>query len=218
MPYINVEDRVKFEPAVKELLEILHDSTDTIYIKGEYFGYFVNRLVRKWLADPDYVKPAFNSFFFNESKRKALSNASDHLAAAISKGDPLASAAQLNYCLTAVLWGVLGESAEFPKANYGFRTYLRAMIEKVLQSVETVNTGSQRDMAMAFRRHLIIRGVLADVVSETHRNLTVKEEENPSTQVDKFGDNSSIWADGKLVLTRKFPAFDTSAPKENEIL
>jgi hypothetical protein len=47
----------------------------------------------------------------------------------------------------------------------------------VLTNIETVNVGSQRDMAMAFRRHLIISGVLGDVVSETYRRLTTPYEQ-----------------------------------------
>jgi hypothetical protein len=174
MPYIKLEERSKFLSSINEIMGILRDGTDTIYIKGEYFGYFVNRFVKKWLGDQSFTQHSFNSFFFNESKKKALNNASDHLAAAIMKGDPLATAGEIHYCISTILWGLLGKAEGFGEAHYGFRTYLRAMIEKVLQSVETVNTGSQRDMAMAFRRHLIIRGVLGDVVSETYRRVTAE--------------------------------------------
>lgn len=197
MPYIKLEDRVKYEPLITETLSILKDSTDTIYIKGEYFGFFVNRLAKRYLADPEYTQHSFNSFFFNESKKKALSYAADTIASMINRADPIASAGELNYALSSVLWGFLGEAQGFEQVGYGLRTYLRAVIERVMSSIETVNVGSQRDMAMAFRRHLIIRGVLADVISETYRLKTGPYEDCKALE------NGRIWQDGKLVLPVK---------------
>lgn len=194
MPYIKLSERPKFAHEIEEILGILGDKNDTMYTKGEYFGYFVNRVCRRYLADPDYTQNSFNSFFFNETKKKTLSNAADSIAARINRADPLGSAGELNYGISAVLWAILGQCEGFEYANYGMRTYLRGIIEKVLDSIETVNTGSQRDMAMAFRRHLIIRGVLGDIVSETYRRATVPYEQH------KMGENGDVWADGKLVL------------------
>ena len=189
-----MEDRVKFEHTVGEVLSVLSDKNDTVYVKGEYFGYFVNRLAKRFLADPDYTKNAFNSAFFNESKKKTLASAADSMAATINRADPIASAAELNYCVSAVLWGVLGEAEGFEDPGYGVRAYLRAMVEKVLASVETVNTGSQRDMSMAFRRHLVIRGVLADVVSETYHRFTTPYEDG------KLSENGDIWQKKQLKI------------------
>lgn len=195
MPYIKLNDRTKFQTSINEVLGILKDPNDTLYIKGEYFGYFVNRVAKRFLADPDYTQNSFNSAFFNDSKKKTLNNAADSIAAMINRSDPIASAGELNYSLSAVLWGFLGEAEGFQPAGYGLRTYFRAIIEKVMESVNTVNTGSQKDMAMAFRRHLAIRGVLADVVSETYRLKTAPYEES------KIVENGDIWVDGKLVTS-----------------
>jgi hypothetical protein len=184
MPYISLADRTKFKSGITEMIGLLHDPNDTLYIKGEYFGYFVNRLVRKWLGDPNFTHHSFNSFFFNESKKKTINNCADSIAASVHKGDPLATAGELTYCISAVTLGFLGHAEGFNEAHYGLRIYLRAMLEKIQESVETVNTGSQRDMAMAFRRHLIVRGVVSDVVS----------------QICVIENVQDIWQDGKLVL------------------
>lgn len=194
MPYIKLVDRPKFAHSINEALGILKDANDTVYTKGEYLGYFVNRAVKRFLADPDYTQNSFNSAFFNESKKKALSNAADSIAALINRSDPVASAGELNYALTAVIWGFLGEAEGFEYAGYGLRAYVTGILERVASTIGTVNTGSQRDMTMAFRRHLVIRGVLHDVMSETYRRRTANYEDS------KVAQNKDIWEGGKLVL------------------
>lgn len=194
MPYIKLNDRAKFSGSIIDALGVLKDPNDAPYLKGEYMGYFVNRLVRRFLIDPNYTANAFNSMHFNEGKKKTLVQAADSLSAMINRSDPIASAGELNYVISSVLWGFLGDAEGFPSAGYGMRTLMRSVIDKIGQSIETVNNGSQKDMAMAFRRHLIIRGVLADVATETYRLKTVPYEEL------KMAENGDIWQDGKLVL------------------
>lgn len=194
MPYIKLVDRTKFSVPIMDALNVLKDPNDTPYLKAEYFGFFVNRLVRRFLIDPDYTANSFNSYHFNEGKKKTLIQAADSLSAAINRADPIATAGELNYSITAVLWGFLGDAEGFVSVGYGMRTLMRGVIEKINQSIETVNSGSQKDMAMAFRRHLIIRGVLADIVTETYRLKTIPYEEL------KIAENGHVWKDGKLVL------------------
>lgn len=194
MTYASPNERVKFANLITETLDVLRDPNDAPYLKGEFFGYFVNRVVRKFLIDPDYTGNSFNSYFFNEAKKKLLTHSADSISALVNRSDPIASAAELNYAITAILWGFLGDAAGCPAVGYGLRAYLRAVITKISQSIETVNSGSQRDMTMAFRRHLIIRGVLDDIVSETYRIKTIPYED------EKRRENGDIWKDGKLVL------------------
>lgn len=194
MPYIKQDDRVKFASSIQEVLGVLKDSNDTFYVKGEYFGYFVNRCVKRFLADPDYTQNSFNSMFFNESKRKALSNAADSIAAMINRADPIAGAGDLNYAISAVMWGFLGEAEGFPKIGYGIRAYLEGILDRIKCSIETVSTGSQKDATMAFRRHLVIRGVLSHIVKEAYRLKTAPYEDQ------KIEENGTVWQDGKLVL------------------
>jgi hypothetical protein len=74
--------------AIKDILGILQDPNDTLYIKGEYFGYFVNRMCKRFLATRTTRATPFNSFFFNESKKKTLSSSADSLAACINVATP----------------------------------------------------------------------------------------------------------------------------------
>lgn len=190
MPYIKMVDREKFKVSILEALGVMNDSNDNFYLRGEYFGFFVNRLCRRFLNAPDYTANSFNSAFFNESKKKTLVNASDSISAALNRADPLTSAGEMNYAITAVLWGVLGDAVGFEIAGYGIRAYLTGILEKVCSSIDTVNVGSQKDMTMTFRRHLIIRGVLHDVLLEVYRRKTALYENN------KLDENGDIW-DGK---------------------
>lgn len=197
MPYIKLNERPKFAASINEVVAILQDDNDTLYVKGEYLGYFINRCVKRFLADPDYTQSSFNSTFFNESKKKTLSNSADSIAAMINRADPIAGAGELNYAVSAVLWGFLGQAKNQPEAGYGVRAFTTGIIERVLSSVTTVNLGNQRDMTMAFRRHLVIRGVLHDIMLETYRRWT-------SAYEDKKGlENGDIWMDGKLVLPKE---------------
>lgn len=194
MPYIKQEDRLKFQSAIENVLSAIMEGTETPYIQGEYFGFFVNRLVRRFLNSPDAENNSFNSAFFNESKKKTLTNYADKVCAMLNRADPLSAAGELNYAVTALYWGLLGEAEKVPSAKYGMRAYLVGILEKVYSSLETVNSGNQRDATMAFRRHLIIRGVLHDVLSETYRRQTGYYED------EKRLENKDIWHLGKLVL------------------
>lgn len=187
-------DRSKFEVPVAEALGVFNDGSDTLYIKGEYFGYFLNRCVKKYIADPNYTQHTFNSAFFNDGKRKALSNAADSIAAVLHRADPIGMAEELNYAVTAVLWAILGDANGFPPASYGVRAYLTGIIEKVMSSLDTVNSGNKSDMTMAFRRFLVARGVLHNILSETYRLKTAIYEEG------KIAENGDIWDDGVLEL------------------
>ena len=193
MPYIKKEERTKFANHIQDVLGILKDQNDSFYVKGEYFAYFVNRCVKKFLVDPDFTQNTFNSANFNEGKKKTLMNAADSIAAVIDRADPIAGAGDLNYAITAVMWGFLGEAEGFPKIGYGIRAYLEGILDKIKDSIESVSNGSQKDSTMAFRRHLVIRGVLSHVMKETYRLKTVPYEEV------KIDQNGTVWADGKLV-------------------
>lgn len=194
MPYIPMEDRPKFQHAINQMIGIFKESNDNLNTKGEYFGYFVNRLVRRFLQDPNHTANAFNSANFVDTKRKTIANCADSMCAVITSPDVVASAGKLNYGITAVLWGFLGECEGLPEAGYGMRAYLRGMLDRINSTIETVNTGSKSDMTLAFRRHLVIRGVLGDVISETYRRTTTDYEEK------KLEQNGDIWQDGKLVV------------------
>ena len=193
MPYIKLEERPKFKEHLKSVISILTSGNESDYVKGEYFGYFVNRLVRTYLNDQAGSDPSFNSHSFNESNKQVLQKSGDHLGALINRNDPMSSAGDLNYVISAVYWGILGASSEVETANYGTRAYLAGILDKICSSINSANRGSQRDVAMSFRRHLVVRGVIQHVlIEEFRRNTSLYENE-------KIKENGDIWKDGNLV-------------------
>ena len=210
MPYIKLEERPKFKDFVEEAVAIITQGNETPYIQGEFFGYYVNRLARKFLVDPDAERESFNSLHFNESKKKTLANCADKIFLRLNPADPLGSAGDFNYCITAVLWGISGQAKDVPDARYGVRSYLGAIVERVKNSLQVPNMGTQRDTAMAFRRHLVIMGVLRDVLVETDRRPTAAYED------EKRFDNKDIWVLGKLVISLEDAL--VYPPNENEVV
>lgn len=184
-------DRDKFKKCIEDVLTILSDKNDAIHIKGEYFGYFVNRTSKRFLADPTYIQNSFNSAFFSESKKKTLDHCADSIAAMLNRTDPIGTANEFCYVLLAVTLGFLGESSLFVDPGYGFRAYLLGVLDRIKNSVETINTGSQRDATVAFRRHLVIRGVLTDVIELISRKYSEVEDDQQ--------DENVIWENGSLV-------------------
>lgn len=192
MPYIKLAERPKFKEAIEQVIAAITQGNETPYIQGEYFGYFVNRVAKRFLG-ADWDANSFNSFGFNESKKKTLASYADKISAMLNRTDPLGSAGDFNYAISSVYWGILGEKEGVTTAKYGMRAYLTGIVERVYSSLETLNVGNQRDATMAFRRHLIIRGVLHDVLSETYRRQTSFYED------EKRFENKDIWQLGKLV-------------------
>lgn len=205
MPYIKPQDRKKFEPAIKEALVLLIDPVDNAYVRGEYFGYFANRVCLKFMGTTDAGVNSFNSAFFNETKKKTLSNCADKVGAALNRSDPLASAGELNYAISTTLWGFMGAAKGAQPANYGLRAYATGILNKILSQDWTTNVGSQKDMSMAFRRHLIIQGVMSGVMDEFYRCLMVPYEQQ------KIKESGTLWKDGEMILL--WPEEDTTGVK-----
>ncbi len=197
MPYIKLEERPKFASHVHNALSLMTGANDSQYVVGEYFGFFVNRLVRRFLGDPQYGRNTFNSAFFAPDKKKALQNSADSIATSLVRQQPMESAGDLNYSITALYWGLLGESANLTSARYGMRAYLTGILGKIYETIDSVNTGSQRDVTMGFRRHVIIRGVLLDVIHEARTQLHDPYEDA------KRAENGNIWEDGKLLVPKE---------------
>jgi hypothetical protein len=193
MPYILKEDRSKFKEKINQVLDLIKKSNDNFYIKSEYFGYFVNRFVKKYLADPSYAQPSFNSRSFSDEKQKILSNAADTLGSWITKVDPIKGAGEINYVISAILWGFMGESKDFPQVGYGIRAFLEGILEKIKNSVEYIKNNSQRDTVMSFRKHIVIIGVLNHVMKESYRLKTSSYEDS------KIQENGDVWLEGELL-------------------
>jgi hypothetical protein len=193
MSYIKLAERAKFKPHIEQVMSVLTNTNDSLYVKGEYFGYFVNRLVSHYLNNPAAGGSCFNSNFFSESVKKDLQSSADQVGGLMNRNDPLESAADMSYIISAIYWGMTGSAHGVESVNYGVRAYLAGIVEKIHDSVGSLNQGNQKDATMAFRRHLIARGVLQHILIEEFRRKTSIYENG------KVQENGDIWKDGKLV-------------------
>lgn len=122
-----------------------------------------------------------------------MENAADSIAASLNRSDPMSAAGDMNYSISAIYWGFLGDSDKFFRANYGTRAYLNGVLDKIMSQIETVSvSGNNKDATMAFRRQLVIRGVLDHVKHETYRRKTAIYEQ------EKIDENADIYTNGVL--------------------
>jgi hypothetical protein len=197
MPYTKSESRKKFVEYVEELVRVVADQTKSFYVQGEYWGYFVNRLVKRYLRLPDVESEAatsFNARAFPEPVRKALNSYTDKMVPLIDSGDPINSAGDLNYAISSVLWGIAGDCQGLAATGYGQRAYLKGIVQKIEETVLPLYGTGNADSVMNFRRHIVVKGVLGDVLDEWYVRKMVPYEQK------KMEENGDIWVDGKLFV------------------
>ena len=166
------------------------------YPRGEYFGYIVNRLVKRYLrytpTEIDAQGLAFNYRSFPESLRRSLTLWIDKVSSIVDGHDPLQSAGDLNYIISGILWGITGDAEGVEQASYGYRAYLRGILGSIHDDINPVHAQGNAETVMSVRRCRIIRGVLEDVIDEFYRRRTSEYEEK------KMIENGDIWYEGKL--------------------
>ena len=72
MPYIKLQDRPKFKELIENVLHVIQDGNESNLTKGEYFGFLVTRITKRFIGDPEYTSPTFNSNFFNQGEVEAF--------------------------------------------------------------------------------------------------------------------------------------------------
>lgn len=196
MPYIKKENRDRYNPVIEDTIHAIMDGNEAKLVKGEFFGFFVTRLFRGFMGANDKNNPSFNSSLFSPVKQRKFVDLTDKLLIYLNQDDPLESSGELNYVVSAVFWGIQGEMEGMEKANYGFRSYLRGVLENVRDNLPLssfTTTGEQRDRLKAGRRYVVALGVIADAISECYSMVTAPYEH------DKWSTNGSIWLNGKLL-------------------
>lgn len=155
-----------FSPHIKDVIQVFGHEQDNIYTKGEYFGYFVNRLCKHFCESPSFSGNSFNSANFKEDRKKILSQSADKIASMLDRSDAISSSKNLHHCIKEVLWGF----PDFGALNYGTMAYLGGILQILLTSIQGISDfpsgGSPRDIVLLKRRCTIVTGVLRDVMYE----------------------------------------------------
>jgi len=199
MPYLKLEQRNRFNEAIQKTVELINHNTDTKSMRGEYFGFFVNRLCRIFLQTADFNGKFFNSDMFNEAKRNGLISLSDKLGHMFSKDDPMNSARELSYVIAAIMWGLLGDAEGVESADYGYRVYLKGMLEQVRTGLQQAAfaPGERRQHTLNLRRFVTVSGVLSDVLDEFYRRRM------SSFETQRLKESADLWVEGQLAYKEK---------------
>jgi hypothetical protein len=139
--------------------------------------------------------------FLDNDKIQSLSKLS-HLFAdnLLSKNNMFDQAGELNYCISSVLWGVLGDSLHSgSEAKYGFRCYVKGILLTISEYFER-NVNS--------RRSILGKGIISDVIEEMYRRKTA------SYQDLKIIQNGDIWPLRAISFIEK-PSFEVRQKNED---
>lgn len=181
MPYIKKIDRQIFKQPILDVLENIQQKSDSIE-KCEAFQEFANELIRSLIAN--HHKFDYPDFSPINQKSQAIKLIVQNLYDV----DLLQMAGKLNYVISTILWGFLGQAPGFDNAGYGQRTYSKGILENILNSVGNSSTHIEQ------RLQITICGVLSDIIDEVYRRPTA-EYENA-----KILENGDLWDDAGLIL------------------
>ncbi len=182
MSVVSVNEVQKFQPLLDEVRSTLAEMSDNIYTKGDYLGFYVNRLVRKYLGDPNYAANAFNSAHFAEAKKKVLSSAADRLASLLNTADPIAAAAELDYIiLTSMRTFVSPQFAGW----FGVQAYVEGCLDRIKSHLEPISLSGaqQKDLLLMHRRAILLRGVLSHVIRQLNYDPVAVAGDGPNKGV-----------------------------------
>lgn len=170
MPYIKKEDREVFNPHLIEAIKIIIKEKSPAK-KAEMLGWWSYYLSHALIStevstkkDPEQIK---------ELKTHAdqifkLLTSSFSFVGTISEEKLFSLAGNLNYCLSFVIWGVLGDFSGENSASYGMRCYTSQQIRNITES-EYLKTNQ--------RLFVIVKGALFDVLDELYRRKTATYED-----------------------------------------
>lgn len=197
MPYITPENRTKYISSIEKVIstfkKVEGEGEYLLTARAELFGFFVDRLIHKFIQKEPYQKllseRRLNQVVLHDDLNSIVNDISEYYTFA------LADAGELNYVISAVYWGLLGEAEGMPPVGYGMRVYLRSMLEEIKSKVSVPLSwlASNEEEIFKLRSILIASGVLNDVISEAYRRKTVLYEDL------KIVENGDVWKDGKLV-------------------
>lgn len=202
MPYIAKKDRPQFTESLNALVNELINPSATLAAKGEYFGYYIRRLTAQYVASPRVgllCKEIFHNGQFPENVRRLLTSVADDVAVKINTGSPLDTAEMLNYAISVPLWGLLGEADGTP-ASYGLRAYLKGCLLEVCKWTDDLYmkpkndspTGVWSEAVIAYRKKLVVQGVLDDVIREADRHITA-----PYADAKRL-ENGDLWHNNEI--------------------
>lgn len=157
MPYIQKKEREVLNPYLNEIIKIILNE-NTKFKKAEAIGYFTRYLTHSVLFGTKHSN-------FNSEIAKQADKVLNYILEPLANADEeqlFTLAGNLNYSISYVAWGFLGDHRDAPKSSYGLRCYTAQQIRNVLESFSS--SGDSKTT--------VIKGVLNDVLDELYRRKT----------------------------------------------
>lgn len=180
MPYIKVADREKYKPLISQALKLLATEPNELR-RCKLFGYFTENLIGYYLGC-DLNLDGYSGIY--DMDHPDILDISFKISQEFNK-EGIQSAGDLNYCVSAVLWGMTGCDTNFKKSGYAHRSFLKGILNIIKQSY----TFSKPDND----KLIVINGVLSDIMDEYYRIQTTPYEDQ------KIEENGTVWFLGSLL-------------------
>lgn len=181
MPYIKKKNRHDYLSVVEGVLGKIPLADPML--QAEYVGYFIAGLVRAFDAPEDVYSRASNPFYAFCEDEEPIAQIESEIAVAIELLHSKSlqdRAGDLNYLISAVVWGFLGDSKLFEQARYYTRAYMHGILLRIRDEIDNFS-------GTMGRSRILLRGVFEDVIIETYRRKTSAYEDY------KMNENGDIW-------------------------
>lgn len=194
MPYISQTSRTPYLNLIENAVKTICEEKE--FARAELLGFFIQEIFYEFLGHRlanTYQCVELDLQGFQEpDKIKNLKQIVEFFSAHLLKNSDLFSqAGELNYIISAVVWGVLGDSMHAGEnARYGFRVYIKGIILRITD---------QMDKLSSLRREIIGQGVLSDVVDEMYRRKTSVYEDK------KIAESGDVWPLKSFSFVEKAP-------------
>lgn len=182
MPYIAQKNRPVYISSIEKVVDLINEEKDVMF-RAEYVEYFLGVMANCFLygsvysSNPDTAS-WYDSSFLDIHKKGRLFDAANCIISNVLHGkDLLSQAGDLNYNMSAVIWGVSGDALGSEVAKYGFRAYVKSALMGLIKDCENLNS----------RRSKMLKGVLDDVKLETYRRRTALYEDQ------KIKEHGDVW-------------------------
>lgn len=192
MPYIAQKDRPKYDPKIEETTRYLlmpeTPSRDPMNV-AEHFGYFVFALTKTYLRangacylkDTSFIRHSPRNLAVHPETQVILNGIAENLVDILqTSSDVLAcQCGDMNYILSSIMWGILGDMDGAPEGRYALRCFLKGALHWVLTDYIP--------HCIDIRYYILLQGVLTDVIDETYRRKTAPYEDV------KIEQNGDLW-------------------------
>jgi hypothetical protein len=152
----------RYDVLILELSQIVNSSNVSCATKGEFFGYFLDHLIHRYIQIQEGRGDQFNANLFPAGTRKSLDLMVQRLSSLVGTSDPVEVSTDLRHIIAKVLDGIAGTTP-------GMSLFLKGCVCKTLTKVQAALDTSlgldPKDRVMASRRRIIALGILAELLN-----------------------------------------------------